>query len=145
MPAMDGLNDLVGRLVTTHGEGGVCPTASDWHMILTHKGTLHLLNLLKFRPSVDTDDGPISGADAYDKYSSGVAQAFAEAGGRQIFRGRVQHMFAFGAVSGSDAAVVTRYPSAEALAQMWLDPRFVAAHNNRVDGVERSQVFVFAE
>ena len=40
MPAMDGLNDLVGRLVTTHGEGGVCPTASDWHMILTHKGTL---------------------------------------------------------------------------------------------------------
>lgn len=93
MPAMDGLNDLVGRLVTTHGEGGVCPTASDWHMILTHKGTLHLLNLLKFRPSVDTDDGPISGADAYDKYSSGVAQAFAEAGGRRIFRGRVQHMF----------------------------------------------------
>lgn len=53
--------------------------------------------------------------------------------------------FAFGAVSGWDAAVVTRYPSAEALAQMWLDPRFVAAHNNRVDGVERSQVFVFAE
>ncbi len=54
-------------------------------------------------------------------------------------------MFSFGAVPGWDIAVVVRYPSAEALARMWLDPRFLSAHRNRVDGVERSQVFVFGE
>lgn len=143
MHAMNNREDLVDRLVATHGEQGVCPTASDWHAILGRKGAIHLLNLLKFRPSVDTDVGPVSGAEAYARYSSGVADVFAGVGGQRIFRGRIEHIFSTGAVPGWDAAVVTRYPSAEALAQMWLDPRFVAAHDNRVNGVERSQVFVF--
>jgi uncharacterized protein (DUF1330 family) len=41
------------------------------------------------------------------------------------------------------AAVVIRYPSARALADMWLDPEFIAAHSHRVDGGE-SRVLVFA-
>jgi uncharacterized protein (DUF1330 family) len=145
MRAMHNLNDLVEQLVATHGEEGVCPAASDWRAILAQEGAIHILNLLKFRPSVETDDGPISGAEAYGKYSSGVTEAFAGVGGQRIFRGHIEHMFSFGTVPGWDAAVVTRYPSADALAQMWLDPRFIAAHDNRVDGVEQSQVFVFGE
>jgi hypothetical protein len=36
-----------------------------------------------------------------------------------------------------------RYRSPTPLAGMWLDPPFIAAHENRMDGVERSQVLIF--
>lgn len=54
-------------------------------------------------------------------------------------------MFAFGSANDWDAAIVTLYPSAHALAAMWLDPEFVGAHQNRQDGVEGSQVLVFGQ
>ena len=63
-------------------------------------------------------------------------------GGELVFFGRVSHMFAFAAGDAWDAVIVTRYPSAKALAEMWLDPEFIAAHANRVDGVMRSQALV---
>jgi uncharacterized protein (DUF1330 family) len=139
--------DLVRKLVETHGEEGVCPTADSWREIfnLGGDGPIHIINLLKFRQHVDTAEGSISGATAYGKYVAGVAPAFARMGGQRVYFDRVGHIFAFGAVSDWDAAIVTRYPSADALARMWLSPEFVDAHHNRADGVERSQVLVFGE
>lgn len=136
---------MIDRLVVVHGEEGICPTAADWRAIfdLGAAGPVHILNLLKFRPQVETPTGPVSGTVAYGKYASGMAQAFIRVGGERIFFGHVGHMFAFGNVDLWDATIVTRYPSAAALAEMWLDPHFIAAHANRVDGVERSQVMVF--
>jgi uncharacterized protein (DUF1330 family) len=141
----DDTSALVERLISVHGQEGVCPTASDWRAILAleGQGPFHLLNLLKFKQHVDTPNGAMLGAVAYAKYTSGVAKAFARVGGQRIFFGRVEHMFAFGTAASWDAAIVTRYPSARALADMWLDPEFVAAHENRIDGVERSQVLIF--
>lgn len=134
----------IARLVSVHGEDGVCPTADDWRAIFTlgKQEPIHILNLLAFKPQVDTGSSPISGAAAYAKYAAGVAQAFARVGGERVFFGRVGHMFGSGDLFHWDAAIVTRYPSAGALAEMWLDAEFIAAHNNRVDGVERSQVLV---
>ena len=141
------MEDLVRRLVETHGEEGVCPTANSWREIfrLGKETPVHIINLLKFRSEVDGPEGPISGAAAYAKYTAGVGPAFARVGGQRVYFGRVGHMFALGPASDWDAAIVTRYPSADALAQRWLSPEFIDAHKSRADGVERSQVLVFGE
>jgi hypothetical protein len=142
---MQETEDLIAQLISIHGEAGVCPTAESWRAIfaLGETSPIHILNLLKFKKQVNSAGGPISGASAYRKYSSGVGAAFVRVGGQQVFFGRVGHMFAFGPANDWDAAVVTRYPSARALADMWLSREFVDAHSNRLDDVERSQVLVF--
>lgn len=136
-------DDLVHQLVALHGEEGICPTAADWRAILAVEGAIHVLNLLAFKDEVLTATGIRSGADAYRRYTRTVADPFARVGGERVFFGAVGHVFAFGATDDWDTAILTRYPSAHALAEMWLDPAFVAAHKNRVDGVERSQVMIF--
>jgi uncharacterized protein (DUF1330 family) len=144
---VDGTEILIEKLVKTHGEAGVCPTAHSWREIfkLGQSSPIHIINLLKFKQLVDTPEGSISGAAAYGKYTAGVGTAFVRVGGQRIYFGRVRHMFGLGDVADWDAAIVTRYPSADALAQMWLSPEFIEAHRNRADGVERSQVLVFGE
>jgi hypothetical protein len=136
-------DDLVRRLVAVHGEEGICPTAGDWRAILAVEGAIHVLNLLAFKDEVFTTTGPRTGADAYRRYTMTVAEPFGRVGGERVFFGAVGHVFAFGATDDWDTAILTRYPSAHALALMWLDPTFVAAHENRVDGVDRSQVMIF--
>ena len=79
---MDNTESLIKKLVETHGEEGVCPTAHSWREIfrLGKDGPFHLINLLKFRSEVGAPNGPISGAAAYAKYSAGVGPAFARVG-----------------------------------------------------------------
>lgn len=139
--------ELIRQLVAIHGEEGVSPTAGSWREIfrLGRDGPIHIINLLKFRQQVASSEGQISGAAAYGKYTAGMGSTFARVGGQRIYFGQVGHAFALGPVTDWDAAIVTRYPSAAALAQMWLSAEFISAHSNRVDGVERSQVLVFGE
>jgi len=144
---VDKTENSIRKLVKTHGEEGVCPTADSWREIfkLGRNGPIHIINLLKFKQQVDTPEGPISGSAAYGKYTAGVGPAFARVGGQRLYFGHVGHIFALGEVCDWDTAIVTRYPSADALAQMWLSPEFIEAHKDRADGVERSQVLVFGE
>lgn len=44
-----------------------------------------------------------------------------------------------------DTAILTHYPSAQALANFWLDDEFEDAHKNRVDGVKKSTVTVLED
>ena len=134
---------LIEQLVTTHGEAGVCPTREDWRAIFAVVGPLRILNLLKFKKEVADAAGRIAGDEAYGRYAQGVAPAFQRVGGQRVFAGRVSHAFAFGDKGDWDFAIVTRYPSAAGLAAMWLDPEFIKAHENRLDGVAASQVYVF--
>ena len=144
---MQNIDSLVKQLVAIHGEDGICPIAESWREIFRLGGNspIHIINLLKFKHRVESAGGPIAGAIAYAKYSAGVGGAFSRVGGKRLYFGRVGHMFGLGPVDDWDAAIVTRYPSAEALAEMWLSREFIAAHKNRADGVERSQVLVFGE
>jgi uncharacterized protein (DUF1330 family) len=128
---------VVGRLVGLHGEGGVCPTADEWRAILACEARpLHLLNLLKFHGDV--------GEEAYRRYRAGNTGPFARAGGEALYFGHAAVGFGSGEKPDWDAAILTRYPSADALAEMWLDPEFVAAHESRMEAVAASQVLVFA-
>jgi hypothetical protein len=138
--------EVIQRLVAAHGETGLSPTVRDWTAIFEFDGRpIEIMNLLKFKAEVATPDGPISGAAAYGRYAAANAQPFARVGGERLYFGRVAHIFGLGEAPDWDAAILTRYPSPLALASMWLDPDFIAAHRNRADGVERSQVLVFGK
>jgi uncharacterized protein (DUF1330 family) len=144
MPLTPETESIITQLVNIHGEEGVCPTRADWRAIFEiAPGPIRILNLLKFASEVAGDGGKISGEAAYGNYVQGVGPVFQRAGGQRIFAGRVGASFAMGPKGDWDFAIVTRYPSAEALAAMWLDPEFIKAHENRLDGVAASQVYVF--
>jgi uncharacterized protein (DUF1330 family) len=96
-----------------------------------------------FAREVTGEGGTISGEAAYGNYVQGVGPVFQRAGGTRIFAGRVGTSFAMGPKGDWDFAIVTRYPSAAALAAMWMDADFISAHENRLDGVAASQVYVF--
>ena len=138
------LQALVRRLVDLHGEEGLCPTRQDWAAILRCPSDtpLDMLNLLRFKPLVQTPERPTTGMAAYGRYSAGVGPAFARVGGKLLCFGKVNHTF--GTISGTDwhAAILTRYPSPGALANFWLDREFIAAHAHRASGVEQSRVLV---
>ena len=134
---------LIDSLVELHGEGGLAPSREDWSEIMTIEGRVPLLNLLKFRPQLETDTGPVSGEQAYNQYTIQAGPAFVRAGGELLFFGAARHIFGSGVDTSWDAAILNRYPSAKALADMWLDPVFIEAHRNRLDSLERSQVLIF--
>ncbi len=126
---------VIDRLVTLHGEDGAVPTRPEWSAILAMpEAPIFILNLLAFAPN--------GGAQAYQHYIQGVGPAFERAGGEQVFYGPAALTFGMNADGAWDAAILTRYPSPGALAQMWLDPDFVQAHKSREDGLTRSQVVV---
>lgn len=135
---------LVNRIICVHGEDGLCPTRADWEAIVRCPAdkAINVLNLLKFKPEVETPDGPRSGFSAYASYSTGVGPAFTRAGGKTLYFGKVNHIFGTVAGTNWDAAILTRYPTPRALAEFWLDKEFVAAHAHRIDGVEQSRVIV---
>ena len=101
--------EIIARLVETHGEGGLCPSAADWTAIFAIEGTVHVLNLLEFSPG---------GAASYRRYAAAVEDAFNRAGGVQLFFGPIGHAFGTEPTQKWDAAILTRYPSAGALATM---------------------------
>jgi len=136
---MSGENEsLIARLVGLHGEGGLAPTATDWRRIfdVAGDGPLTVVNLLGFRA--------VTGEQAYHRYTRATAGAFERAGGELLYFGTVAHAFGLGDHGDWDAVIVTRYPSARALADMWLDDDFIAAHTHRHAAVTRSRVLVSA-
>jgi hypothetical protein len=56
----------------------------------------------------------------------------------------VAHAFGLGDHSDGDAVTVTRYPSARALAAMWLDNDVIVAHTHRHAALARSHVLLSA-
>ncbi len=135
--------DVIDKLVKLHGEGGLAPTRKDWQVIFAIEDAVPILNLLQFHFQVKCDEGMITGAEAYERYGQEAGPAFMRCGGKRIFFGNVEHIFGSEEGKGWDAAILTSYPSAAALANMWLDPVFIHAHSNRLDALKKSQVLIF--
>jgi hypothetical protein len=133
------MSEIVDRLIALHGEKGAVPTRNEWHKILNlpPDAPVVILNLIRFHP-----DG---GRAAYFDYIRNVGPAFARTGGEQIYFGPVAFGFGMTDPGQWDAAILTRYPTPLALAQMWLDPDFIDAHRSREDGLADSQVLVLPE
>jgi hypothetical protein len=138
------IESLITRIVGIHGEGGLAPTAASWHRIfeVAGEGPVTFVNLLGFHPTVASPDGSLTGEQAYHRYTRATAGPFGRVGGELLYFGNVGHGFGLGDRGDWDAVIVTRYLSAHALADMWLDGEVVAAHANRRAGVAWSQVLV---
>ncbi|EAQ03630.1 hypothetical protein OB2597_03382 [Pseudooceanicola batsensis HTCC2597] len=128
--------DIIERLVETHGEDGAVPSRGDWATILDMPGNepIFILNLLAFEPQ--------TGQASFGQYLHGVAPAIAAAGGEQVFFGPAGLSYGTGGDTRWDAAMLMKYPSPQALANMWLDPDFIEAHQSRGDGLAKSLVLV---
>ena len=133
-------SDIIDRLIAAHGEGGLSPSRADWEVILATVGPVHILNLICFEAKVP---GFSSGLAAYDAYRREVGTAFARAGGKAVLLGEPKACFGIETETDWDWAILSTYPTGQALARMWLDPDFLKAHDNREIGVKRALVMVF--
>lgn len=136
-------NNRIDELIRIHGEGGAAPTWSDWEAIFEiGDQPLQITNLLKFKAEVEHDGKQVPGLVAYQAYMSGNAAAFQRVGGKRLYLGMVSSSFGMNADTDWDLVIVTQYPSAEALADMWLDAEFLEAHEHRDRCLDRSCVLV---
>ena len=138
------IESLIARIVGVHGEGGLAPTAASWRRIfeIADEGPVTFVNLLGFHPTVASSEGALTGEQAYHSYTRATAGVFERVNGELLYFGSVGHGFGLDDHGDWNAVIVTRYPSARALADMWLDDEFIAAHANRHAGVARSEVLV---
>lgn len=138
------IKSLIARIVGVHGEGGLAPTAASWRRIfeVADEGPITFVNLLGFHPTVAVSEGSLTGEQTYHRYLRATGGPFERMGGELLYFGSVGHSFGLDDHGDWDAVIITRYPSARAVADMWLDDEFVAAHANRHAGLARSEVLV---
>lgn len=138
------LKDMIKRIVSIHGEEGVCRTAKEWEEIMLRPADqpVGIVNLIKFKPVVQSPEGEIPGWKAYNQYMENVGPAFLRVGGKRLFFGKVCSIFPATDGAHWDTAIATRYPTPQALADFWLDKEFIKAHAHRVEGVEHGQVLL---
>jgi len=105
-------------------------------------GPIHMLNLVKFKPQAEYDDGrKATGAEAYAAYGRESAPVFDRLGGRIVWRGRMEHML-IGPATGEewDLCFIAEYPSVEEFAAMIKDPEYREAMVHRQAGVADSRL-----
>lgn len=111
------------------------------------EGPVEMLNLLRFRETADyaaspelAPTQPISGKQAYDRYSEHTMPRLAEVGAEVTNLG-----FGGGALIGPDdehwdLVLTVRYPSVDAFLTMTSDPAYVATMGHRTAALEDSRL-----
>jgi uncharacterized protein (DUF1330 family) len=137
---MSGRDETIAAMVELHGEDGLSPTADGWRRILEYgsQRRLRVLNVLKFHDHVMVDGRQVTGREAYSAYLAENAAPFSRVGGRLIASEALFDTIGFHTDGDWDRFVLTEYPTGDALANMWLDADFVAAHRHREAGVSKS-------
>ena len=100
---------------------------------------VHMLNLLQFRATAhyaaddpEAKEPPISGAEAYARYSKEAGPIFAAVGGKQVWIGEPEHMFIGPQESENwDLAFIAFYPTAQAFVDMLKNPAYHRATRHR--------------
>ena len=100
---------------------------------------VHMLNLLQFRATAlyapddpEAKDAPVSGADAYGRYSKEAGPIFTAVGGRQVWIGEPEHMLIGPQDSENwDLAFIAFYPTAQAFVDMLKNPDYQKATRHR--------------
>ena len=103
------------------------------------KGSLFMLNLLKFKPKAEYPDGrdtDLTGQQAYAIYGMEVGKIIDKLGGRIVFGG-VPNVLVIG--DGDiewDQVAIVEYPSMEAFAGMTASDEYQKIHVHREAGLE---------
>ena len=101
-------------------------------------GPLTMLNLLKFKPQAEYEDGretDWTGEQAYMAYGAGVAKLVAEFGGRFVFGGQMNVQLIGEDPLAWDMLGVVEYPSLEAFQQMITSPAYAELAVHRTAGL----------
>ncbi len=102
------------------------------------KGTVVMLNLLKFRHSAQGEGG--SGADAYRRYGEAAVRMIEDRGGRVIWQGRADQVLIGDPSQDWDTVVLVEYPSRQSFLEMVSNPDYMKEHSHREAGLERTIV-----
>jgi uncharacterized protein (DUF1330 family) len=101
-------------------------------------GPMCMLNLLKFKEKADYGDPqepPISGREAYMRYSAGVVACLAAVGGKIRFSAEVTDLMIGETDELWDMVAIAEYPSRAALLQMIQSPEYQSISKHRVAGL----------
>jgi len=108
-----------------------------------------MLNLLKFREQAQYQDtdveagaAPISGREAYEKYSASAEPVFRRVGGRQTWIAQPQGVLIGSGEETWDLAFAAYYPSPQAFAEMVKSEDYQAATRHRTAAVVDSRLIV---
>ena len=102
----------------------------------SYTGPVVMLNLLKFKPSAEGEEG--TGAEAYARYGSAVTKLIEERGGRVLWSGRPQAVLIGGASDEWDAVAIVQYPSPRTLFDMAASVEYQRIHKHREAGLQRT-------
>jgi uncharacterized protein (DUF1330 family) len=99
-------------------------------------GPVVMLNLLKFKPRADGEEG--SGAEAYSRYGDAVVKMVEARGGRILWTGRADQILIGDPTEEWDAVALVWYPSRKAFIDMVTTKEYQEAHVHREHGLERT-------
>lgn len=101
-------------------------------------GPFVMVNLLKFRPTAEYEDGAeahLTGAEAYARYGMEVTKLVESLGGRIRYSGRVTGLLLGEVEELWDAVALAEYPSIEAFRTMAISPEMHAIEHHRMAGL----------
>ena len=101
-------------------------------------GPFVMVNLLKFKPMAEYDDGSdahLTGAEAYFRYGEEVRKLVEGLGGRIRYQGRVTGLLLGDVEDLWDVVALAEYPSLEAFRNMAMSPAMHAIEHHRKAGL----------
>lgn len=104
----------------------------------TEDGPFVMVNLLKFKPKAQYDDGSdaeLSGREAYARYGEEVRKLVEDLGGRIRYSGAVTGLLLGEVEDLWDTVALAEYPSLEAFRTMALSPAMHAIEHHRKAGL----------
>ena len=122
-------------------ENAVIPTAEQIDELREDGpgGPIYMVNLLKFKPKAEYEDGretQLSGQEAYGIYATEVAAHLAKVGGKPVLGGQVTGL-TLGVVEDLwDMVGIATYPNRKAMLTMIMDPAYRKSAEHRAAGLE---------
>jgi uncharacterized protein (DUF1330 family) len=98
------------------------------------EGPVVMINLLRFKPR--SDDGSMTGEQAYSLYADAMIPLVESRGGRMIWMGRITSQVIGQGGDGFHTAALVEYPSRKAFVEIAMSPEVAAIAANRAAGLE---------
>ncbi|MEH6592264.1 MAG: DUF1330 domain-containing protein [Halioglobus sp.] len=101
-------------------------------------GPIYMVNLLKFKPKAEYEDGrstELTGAEAYSIYADAVSELLLEFGGSGCFSADVERLMLGEVEELWDKVAVAMYPSRSAMLEMMQSPSMQEIGAHRAAGL----------
>lgn len=102
------------------------------------EGPIYMVNLLKFKPMAEYQDGrstDLTGDQAYGLYARGVKELIAKVGGSITFNGNVERLVLGEVEELWDKVAIAMYPSRKAMLEMMMMPEMQVISEHRAAGL----------